>query len=842
MQTLNNNDLAFLAMLGHPELTVKVLRLYAQKTFLFTEMFCPHLNAMWNEYVKLLGKYKKEYGFNISRDIIAAGLVEAIEGDARMPEELKDKCDTILQRLAAGDVPDLDTGNKLVGHLVQMEGNRRLMAKANANADILTLQQSLDASRRAMEPFNAKAEEEHPEDEIKDPLYHPFKDIRKLAKKVVLVPTGINWMDEVSSGGGRAGELWLILGPSGGGKCHSPETEVLMYDGTLRQIKDVKVGDQMMGPDSKPRTVKSTTQGTGDMYLVKMNKGESYKCNSEHTMTLAVVNAEGMRYKGVKYNQGDLVDVTVREYLGMSKSMRNKLKHTRVQVEFQPRQEPELDPYFVGVYLGDGNSRFAGITTGDACVCEYCLGISGQYGWKCTIKGEKGANAWRINISNPDEWHKKRGKSAWEIIRANVMARGIKRILAAYKYASVNNRRRLLAGLLDSDGYNHNNSFEISQKNKDLAYDIVFVARSLGYLVTIRECHKKCTNTGAIGLYYRITISGNFKDLPMQVPHKIAHQPEGVGHVTTGFKIEPLGKGPYAGVELDGDGRYLLGDFTITHNSMLTVQYACAQAMLGNNTMWVTYEQSLEGDLAERMIANITDESLDHIRDIGFDNLPESLQQRFLDSVAGVDDRLSAVDMTRVELDPSDPDDYGGIRSIWKQFNREKEAGRKPKTVIIDWFGSMLIKVAGKLGVDLEKRYRFLAQAEIDIALEFAKKEQVLVIFLHQLDVKGTSARPTYMATAAQAQNMHNMQDFFTLVFVMGVRDSHDVCWFHSGKARKSKKVVRTLRLIGDKAKFIMENGWLPDKKGEFYKAGSDTDGLSGDFHGLAENYTREVE
>jgi len=495
MQTLNNNDLAFLAMLGHPELTVKVLKLYAQKTYLFTEMFCPHLNAMWNAYVELLKEHKKEYGLNLSRDIIAAGLVEAVEADRSMPDELKEKCDTLLHKLTTNDVPDLETGNRLVGHLVQMEGNRRLMAKANANADILTLQQSLDASKRAMEPFSAQKDEASPEDEIKDALYHPFKDIRKLAKKVVLVPTGINWMDEVSSGGGRAGELWLILGPSGGGK------------------------------------------------------------------------------------------------------------------------------------------------------------------------------------------------------------------------------------------------------------------------------------------------------------------------------------------------------------SMLTVQYACAQAMLGNNTMWVTYEQSLEGDLAERMIANITDESLDHIRDVGFDNLPENIQQRFIDSVAGVDDRLSAVDMTKVELDPSDPDDYGGIRSIWKQFNREKEAGRKPKTVIIDWFGSMLIKIAGKLGVDLEKRYRFLAQAEIDIALEFAKKEQVLVIFLHQLDVKGTSARPTYMATAAQAQNMHNMQDFFTLVFVMGVRDSHDVCWFHSGKARKSKKVVRTLRLIGDKAKFVMENCWLPDtRKGEFYKPGSETDGLSGDFSGIAEDYTREIQ
>lgn len=45
--------------------------------------------------------------------------------------------------------------------------------------------------------------------------------------------------------------------------------------------------------------------------------------------------------------------------------------------------------------------------------------------------------------------------------------------------------------------------------------------------------------------------------------------------VTLGFTIDPLpGEEPFYGFTLDGDGRYLLGDFTVTHNSGKTVVFA----------------------------------------------------------------------------------------------------------------------------------------------------------------------------------------------------------------------------------------------------------------------------
>ena len=48
--------------------------------------------------------------------------------------------------------------------------------------------------------------------------------------------------------------------------------------------------------------------------------------------------------------------------------------------------------------------------------------------------------------------------------------------------------------------------------------------------------------------------------------------PQKRGHLTTGFSIEPVGDDTYYGFTLDGDGRYLLEDFTITHNTVIAAE------------------------------------------------------------------------------------------------------------------------------------------------------------------------------------------------------------------------------------------------------------------------------
>jgi hypothetical protein len=78
----------------------------------------------------------------------------------------------------------------------------------------------------------------------------------------------------------------IITGGPGTGKCLAPNTKILMFDGSITKAKDVKVGDLLMGPDSKPRTLLSVCSGTDEMYRIKPRIGRAFECNKAHILTL----------------------------------------------------------------------------------------------------------------------------------------------------------------------------------------------------------------------------------------------------------------------------------------------------------------------------------------------------------------------------------------------------------------------------------------------------------------------------------------------------------------------------------------------------------------------------
>jgi type IV secretory pathway TraG/TraD family ATPase VirD4 len=157
---------------------------------------------------------------------------------------------------------------------------------------------------------------------------------------------------------------------------------------------------------------------------------------------------------------------------------------------------------------------------------------------------------------------------------------GTKFIPSIYKVASKEDRLWLLAGLMDTDGClgQLGKYYDCISKSRTLANDVCFVARSLGLAAYMKPCFKTWQN--GTGQYYRVSIFGNTSLIPCQIPTK---QVRSQGHVSphsltaqqatqpsplvTGFTVELVGSGPYYGFACDGDQRYLMGDFTVTHNS-----------------------------------------------------------------------------------------------------------------------------------------------------------------------------------------------------------------------------------------------------------------------------------
>jgi len=134
-----------------------------------------------------------------------------------------------------------------------------------------------------------------------------------------------------------------------------------------------------------------------------------------------------------------------------------------------------------------------------------------------------------------------------------------------------------LAGLIDSDGYQQDNCYEIFQKSKELAEDIEYLALSLGFMATVTQTDKGCMYKGEMrmGDYYRISIFGEgLETIPVLLERKKCHPRNSKRRANcVTFQVEPLGEGDYNGFELDRNGRFLLGDFTVTHNSSILLRF-----------------------------------------------------------------------------------------------------------------------------------------------------------------------------------------------------------------------------------------------------------------------------
>lgn len=359
------------------------------------------------------------------------------------------------------------------------------------------------------------------------------------------------------------GTYYCITGATGSGKCMDPNTSIMMYDCTIKLLKDIQVGDLLMGDDSKPRLVKHKYSGQDNMFRVSQNKGSDYIINSQHILTL------NRKDKGV-----DIIsDISLPDYQKLSQNQKRRLKGIKAKINF-PQQDVFLDPYLLGLWLGDGNSAGAKITTADPEILEYLeywanihgnivVKTNSKFGYKITTpKGSK-------------------NKKLATILSENGLIKN-KHVPDCFLRNSETVRYRLLAGLIDSDGHSCNGGYEIIQKNKILAEQITFLARSLGYRTSLVEKVSRCTNcsdefNGSNTIYYRINFYGDSTKLPVLLPRKQqSFKNPNRNILSTGIKIEPIGKGDYVGIEVDGNGRFLLEDFTIVHNSKFA-RYAFAE-------------------------------------------------------------------------------------------------------------------------------------------------------------------------------------------------------------------------------------------------------------------------
>ena len=354
---------------------------------------------------------------------------------------------------------------------------------------------------------------------------------------------------------------------TGAGKCLARNTPVLMADGRVRMSQDIQVGDRLLGPDSRARTVMGTGSGHADLFRVTPVKGDPFTVTGNHVLSFRVT--KGAKGVGGWYG-GETVNMTVLDWVGAPKSIKHLLKIWRVPVVFEGATESKdlpLDPYFIGLWLGDGHSKGAALTTMDGECASVIYEMAHRYGLGIRIERQKNNRSVTYNLTAGRTGHVDSNPVHSQLKRLRIINN--KHIPYIYKTATREARLQLLAGLLDSDGHYDFKTYNISQKSEALAADILFIARSLGLAAYANRVKKKCYNNGKIGNYTSISISGELDSIPCRLPRKRAQRRKQIKDaLVTGVRsIEHIGIGEYFGFEVDGDNLYLLGDMTVTHNT-----------------------------------------------------------------------------------------------------------------------------------------------------------------------------------------------------------------------------------------------------------------------------------
>ncbi len=376
------------------------------------------------------------------------------------------------------------------------------------------------------------------------------------------VPTGFNDLDQVTSGWQRS-DLIILAARPGMGKCVRKGTKVLLFNGELKKVEDIEVGEFLMGDDSTPRKVLSLARGQEKMYWINQNKGIRYGVNESHILSLKRSRNEG------KHKKGEVLHISVKEYLEKSDKFKSNYKGYKVAVEFAEKPVT-IEPYFLGMWLGDGASTSTTITNVDEEVVEYLKEYADRLGLRVTLPTNKAKHPDYRITSKKDEFplfSLLKGLQNLNLIRN-------KHIPQHYLVNSTENRLSLLAGLLDSDGHYlvQSNGYEITQKNQDLARQIKFLCDTLGFRTSLTKKKAQITSINYECDVWRVRIYGDIDKIPVKVERKKARAwGSKIDWKVTGFKIEYDKVDDYYGFEIDGNRLFLLEDMTVTHNTAFVV-------------------------------------------------------------------------------------------------------------------------------------------------------------------------------------------------------------------------------------------------------------------------------
>ena len=353
-----------------------------------------------------------------------------------------------------------------------------------------------------------------------------------------------------------------ILGislPPGVGKALANDTPILTRNG-WKNHGDLVVGDEVIGMDGEFKKVVAVHPKCMLDVLIEFTNGEKIQCHENHEWMVydrprhkdKIYIAETKRFEKRKLTSGG-----EQGHRGHRYSL--QLPHRGYVVGEE--KNLALDPYVLGVWLGDGANK-------NPRIC-------------CDIKDTDVVNR-IIRRGYSPRWHTiQKNTGVWYFdfdIRKELQSFGMchsrktvpKRIPQEYLTASVHQRLDLLAGLIDTDGTLAGSKYSFSTAEESLRDSFCDLISTFGWRYCVMYYRPRISSSGVNGKrgHYRVSFTPDIS-IPCELERKRNKEP----HQQRAIAFKSIKRvEPKEGncITVEGDGMYLAGKTMIpTHNTTI---------------------------------------------------------------------------------------------------------------------------------------------------------------------------------------------------------------------------------------------------------------------------------
>ena len=299
-----------------------------------------------------------------------------------------------------------------------------------------------------------------------------FDNLKKNPIDQIGISTGFPVYDDAIGGGLRNGTVNVIAARP---KCLEENSLVYTPTGPVK-IKELKIGDEICHPNGKTAKIINTIDvGLKNKYKVEFKDGDIVYCDEDHIW-------EVYKKYGKKNNILKTTKEIIREKFKIGNNPHYKWGIDLPNSIYFKTQELPLDPYILGLLIGDGSFRNAiNFCTADPELIECFKNL--PKGFELKIENDaKICKTYKIN-------------GLQNIIRSIGLYKTkaqTKFIPDIYKYNSIENRIAILRGLMDTDGTAKLNTNETARSqycsvSLKLVKDIKEIVESLGGLCPIHK-------------------------------------------------------------------------------------------------------------------------------------------------------------------------------------------------------------------------------------------------------------------------------------------------------------------------------------------------------------------